>query len=94
MTEQVSHKDAVAAIIERILPEIIETRHHLHQNPELSGAEEATGAYVADRLWAWNFDEVQTGVAGHGVVGILHGKKDGPMLALRADMDALPILET
>ena len=94
MTNTASLKDAVAAIVERILPDIIETRHHLHQNPELSGAEVQTGAYVAGRLRTWGLNEVQTGLAGHGVVGVLHGKKEGPMLALRADMDALPIQET
>ena len=98
MTEQLlhttnSHQDAVAAVIERILPEIIQTRHHLHQNPELSGAEQQTSAYVAERLRALGFDDVQENVGGFGVVGILRGRKDGPMLALRADMDALPIQE-
>ena len=98
MSDTNSVKAAVAAIVERILPDIVQTRHHLHQNPELSGAEQQTGAYVAERLRAYGFDEVQTGLAGHGVVGVLRGSKngakDGPMLALRADMDALPIQET
>ncbi len=87
-------QDIVAAIVERILPDIVQTRHHLHQNPELSGVEEATSAYVAERLRELELDDVQTGVAGHGVTGVLRGRQDGPMLALRADMDALPIQET
>ena len=91
MSERNSHKEAVAAIIKRILPDIVETRHHLHQNPELSGSEQQTAALVAERLRAWGLDDVQTGLAGHGVVGILSGPNNGPMLALRADMDALPI---
>ena len=94
MLDTNSLKDTVATAIKHILPEIIQTRHHLHQNPELSGAEQATSAFVAERLRAWKFDDVQTEVAGHGVVGLLKGQKDGPMLALRADMDALPIQET
>ena len=86
-------KNAVAAIIERILPEITETRHHLHRNPELSGQEQQTSASVAERLRAFGLDDVQTGLAGHGVTAVLRGRADGPMLALRADMDALPIQE-
>ncbi len=88
-----SQQDAVAAAIERILPEIVAARHHLHQNPELSGAEAETSAYVAERLRAFGVDDVQTGLAGYGVTGILAGQGRGPMLALRADMDALPIQE-
>ena len=94
MPDTTSLQAAVAAAIERILPDTIQTRHHLHQNPELSGAEAKTSALVADRLRAWGVEDVQTGLAGHGVTGILRGRQDGPMLALRADMDALPIQET
>ena len=94
MTDMNFDQDAVAAVVERILPDIVQTRHHLHQNPELSGQEQATSAYVAERLRAFGLDDVQTGLAGHGVTGVLRGRKDGPMLALRADMDALPIQET
>ncbi len=93
MTETKFHQEAVAAAIERILPGIIETRHHLHQNPELSGEEQATSAYVAERLRAFGLDDLQTGLAGHGVTATLRGGQNGPMLALRADMDALPIQE-
>ena len=94
MPELNAQKAAVAAVIERILPEVIATRHHLHQNPELSGHEAQTGALVAEKLRGWGLEDIRTGLAGHGVTGILRGKKDGPLLALRADMDALPILET
>ena len=90
-------KDAVAAVVGRILPGIVETRHHLHQNPELSGAEQRTSALVAERLRAFGVEDVRTELAGYGVTGVLRGRKstakDGPMLALRADMDALPIQE-
>lgn len=88
---------AISAVIQRILPEVIETRHHLHRNPELSGAEAQTAALVAERLRGWGVEDVRTGLAGNGVTGILrgpHGMGDGPMFALRADMDALPIQET
>jgi len=97
MPDTDSLNTAVAATIQRILPEVIETRHHLHRNPELSGAEAQTAALVAERLGGWGVEDVRTGLAGHGVTGILRGPqgmgKDGPMFALRADMDALPVQE-
>ncbi len=68
------------------------TRHHIHQHPELSGQEEGTARLVAGRLAALGLD-VRTGVGGHGVIGMLRGARPGPTLALRADMDALPIRE-
>jgi len=83
----------IEQITQRILPEVVQTRHHLHQNPELSGQERQTGAFVAERLRALGVDDIQTSVAGHGVTGILRGTGDAPLIALRADMDALPIAE-
>lgn len=83
----------IEQITQRILPEVVQTRHHLHQNPELSGAEQQTGEYVAERLRALGTDDIQIEVAGHGVTAILRGNGDTPMIALRADMDALPITE-
>lgn len=73
-------------------PGIVELRHRLHQNPELSNRETETAALVAERLRALGF-EVKTGVAKTGVVGILRGGKPGPVVAVRADMDALPVTE-
>ena len=87
-------KTAVAAVTQRILPDVIETRHHMHRNPELSGQEAQTSALVAEKLRALGAEDIRTGLAGHGVTGILRGANDGPMVALRADMDALPIQET
>ena len=75
-----------------ILPKVIEWRRHLHQNPELSNREVKTGELVAKHLQALGY-EVKTGVAKTGVVGILKGGKPGPVIALRADMDALPVPE-
>src|SRR6266581_3717810 len=63
-------------------------------HPELGNREVRTSQIVAERLRALGFDEVRTNVARHGVVGLLNGKKPGPVIALRADMDALPINET
>ncbi|WP_126974279.1 amidohydrolase [Gynurincola endophyticus] len=75
-----------------ILPQVIEWRRHLHQYPELSNREEKTAQYIAEKLRAMGI-EVQTGIGKHGVVGILKGKNAGPVVALRADMDGLPVLE-
>lgn len=71
---------------------IIEWRRYLHEHPELSNREVKTAAYVADHLKRLGL-EVQTGVAHTGVVGLLKTGKPGPVIALRADMDALPVTE-
>ena len=73
-------------------PKLIEWRRHFHQNPELSNREVKTAAKVAEHLKSLGI-EVKTGVAHTGVVGILKGGKPGPVIALRADMDALPVVE-
>jgi amidohydrolase len=73
-------------------PELIEWRRHLHQNPELSNREVETAKYVAERLRSFGL-EPQTGVAKTGVVALLKGGRPGPLVALRADMDALPVRE-
>ncbi len=71
---------------------VIEWRRHFHQYPELSNREVKTAAVVADHLKKLGI-EIQTGVAKTGVVGILKSGKPGPVIALRADMDALPVTE-
>ena len=67
-------------------------RHDIHQHPELSYQEVETGKRVAAELRKLGL-EVRTGVAKTGVVGVLHGGKPGPVVAVRADMDALPVTE-
>lgn len=67
-------------------------RRHLHQHPELSFAETETAAYIAERLREMGYAP-QTGVAGTGVVAVLEGSRPGPTVALRADIDALPVQE-
>ena len=67
-------------------------RRYLHQHPELSNREVETSKYVADKLRSFGI-EVQTGIAKTGVVGLLKGAKPGPVVALRADMDGLPVRE-
>ena len=74
-----------------VLPTVIELRHDLHQNPEMGFQEHRTGARVAELLETFGL-EVRR-MAGTGVVGDLKGGKDGPIFALRADMDCLPIQE-
>lgn len=73
-------------------PKLVEWRRDIHEHPELSFQETRTAALVAAHLKSLGL-EVQTGVGGNGVVGILRGAKPGPVVALRADMDALPVTE-
>jgi metal-dependent amidase/aminoacylase/carboxypeptidase family protein len=68
---------------------LIALRHDIHQHPETSRNEARTAGLVAARLRALGY-EVSTGIGGYGVVGILQGGKPGPMVAFRADMDAVP----
>lgn len=78
--------------IQAVMPKVIEWRRDVHQHPELSNREVRTAALVAAHLKALGL-EVQTGVARTGVVGVLRGGRPGPVVALRADMDALPVTE-
>jgi amidohydrolase len=86
------HAQLNEATFNEIESKVVEWRHHIHQNPELSNREFKTAEYVATHLKSLGI-EVQTGVAHTGVVGILKGKKAGKVVALRADMDALPVAE-
>jgi len=72
---------------------VIKWRRHMHENPELSNREFKTGEMVADHLEALGSIEVTRNFAKTGVKGILKGGKPGPVVALRADMDALPVTE-
>jgi amidohydrolase len=78
--------------VARIAPEMIEVRHRIHQNPELGYEETATSKLVAERLRGLGL-EVRTGVAKTGIVAVLKGGRPGPVVAVRADMDALPVTE-
>jgi len=82
--------DAAFAAVE---PKVIAWRRDIHQHPELGNREFRTAAKVADHLRALGMDDVETGVAHTGVVGTLRGAHPGPTVALRADMDALPVEE-
>ena len=84
--------DPIDETVERFAPEIIKLRHQIHQYPELGNREFETAKLVARHLEALGI-EVQTGIAHTGVVGLLRGGKPGPVVAVRADMDALPVTE-
>ncbi|MCX5756241.1 MAG: amidohydrolase [Gemmatimonadetes bacterium] len=75
-----------------ITPKVLAWRRDFHQNPELGNNEKRTAKVVADQLQAMGI-AVRTGVGKTGVVGVLKGAKPGPVIALRADMDALPVTE-
>lgn len=83
---------AYPSLVKEVMPKVIEWRRHFHQNPELSNQEVNTAKKVAEHLTALGL-EVKTGIARTGVTGILKGGKPGPVMVLRADMDALPITE-
>ncbi len=79
--------------IEAMFPKLVEIRRDIHMHPELPNEEVRTAKLVADRLKELGFTDIKTGVAKHGVVALLKGGQDGPCVAVRADMDALPIKE-
>ncbi|MFE7511234.1 M20 family metallopeptidase [Streptomyces sp. NPDC057540] len=92
MSGESIHRDLderAAEVSERV----VAWRRHLHRHPELPNREVKTARLVADHLRALGLDEVRTGIAGHGVVGVLRGAAPdgGRVVALRADMDALPV---
>ena len=78
--------------IDRIAPAMVEIRHDIHQHPELGNREFRTAELVANHLRSLGL-EVRTGIAHTGVVGVLRGGRPGPTIAVRADMDALPVTE-
>lgn len=82
----------IAARTTQITPKVVAWREDIHQHPELGTQEVRTSRLVADHLRALGI-ETRTDVGGHGVVGVLRGGKPGRVVALRADMDALPVTE-
>lgn len=81
--------------LDNLLPEITEWRREIHRHPELGYEVQRTAAFVADKLRGFGVDEVIEGVGRTGVVGIIKGRAQGSgkVIGLRADMDALPIVE-
>ena len=74
-------------------PEMTEWRRWLHRHPELAFDLPETAGFVAEKLRAFGVDEVHEGIATSGIVAIIEGRGEGPTIGLRADMDALPIVE-
>ena len=83
---------AIKKAVKKYTPTILELRHRIHQNPELGNREFKTAEMVANHLKSLGM-EVTTGVAHTGVIGLLKGGKPGPVVGVRADMDALPVTE-
>ncbi|OIJ16270.1 peptidase M20 [Anaerobacillus arseniciselenatis] len=77
---------------ELIKQDLIGWRRHLHSQPELSFKEEKTSAYIKEQLLKMGINDLQTDIAGHGIVATLRGM-EGPVIGLRSDIDALPIEE-
>lgn len=92
LTAGAAQAESTVRINAELEQKVIEWRRDLHQHPELSNREFRTAKVVAEHLKALGL-EVQAGVAHTGVVGLLKGAKPGPTIALRADMDALPVTE-
>ncbi|MGN6030404.1 MAG: M20 metallopeptidase family protein [Thermomicrobiales bacterium] len=88
---------ALVADVDEILPGVVADRRWLHEHPELGFHETETAAFVLQRLESLGVDDIRTGVGGTGVTALIRGTKEsvgpGKVLMLRADMDALPILE-
>ncbi|MFD1042197.1 amidohydrolase [Pseudoxanthomonas kaohsiungensis] len=87
-----AQRPEVAAAAQKLQQQVVDWRRDFHQHPELSNREERTARVVAEELRRMGLDP-KTGIAHHGVVAIIKGGRPGPRIALRADMDALPVTE-
>jgi len=92
VAQQASFDDRIEPLVAKYETATLDFRHYVHEHPELGNREHETAKQVAEHLRALGM-EVRTGVAHTGVVGILKGGKPGPVIAVRADMDALPVTE-
>ena len=92
LSSSVSAEESVQQTTQALLPEITAWRRDLHEHPELSNREVRTSKFVAGELKKLGYD-VRTGIAKTGVTGTMKFGKPGPKLAIRADMDALPVTE-
>jgi len=89
-----TREQRIAREAESLRAGLVAQRRDFHMHPELSNREERTARVVAERLRALGLTDVRTGVARHGVTALLVGGRPGPVVAVRADMDALPVNET
>ena len=85
-------KNQIDEDIQGIMTKVVEWRHHFHEYPELSNREYQTAAYIKEKLEALGL-EVNSGIAFTGLTAFIRGENPGPLIALRADMDALPVTE-
>ena len=85
-------KEKLQADLDTLMEKVIEWRHDIHEFPELGNREFRTSKKVAEHLVSLGI-EVETGIAYTGIVGLIRGGEPGPTIALRADMDALPVTE-
>ncbi|HEV2915647.1 MAG TPA: amidohydrolase [Pyrinomonadaceae bacterium] len=88
-----TREQQIAQAAEALRSQLISQRRDFHMHPELSNREERTSRIVAERLRALGLEDIKTGVGRYGVTALLKGTKPGPVVAVRADMDALPIQE-
>ena len=84
--------DLIESDIQEVMTNVIEWRHHFHEYPELSNREFETAKYIKSKLEDMGLN-VETGIAHTGLIAMIRGQKEGPLMALRADMDALPVEE-
>lgn len=85
--------DQVQRLAEQVTPQVVAWRRDIHAHPETANREERTSRVVAEALREMGITDIRTGVAHHGVVAMIPGKRAQPVVALRADMDALPVQE-
>jgi amidohydrolase len=86
--------DGIRGAVDEIMPGVVADRRWLHQHPELGYKEFETAKFVEERLRAMGIEDIRTGVGVTGVTGVIRGGRgEGKVVGLRADMDALPILE-
>ena len=85
-------KSQIDEDIQGVMTKVVEWRHHLHEYPELSNREYQTAEYIKEKLEGLGL-EVNSGIAYTGLTAFIRGDNPGPLIALRADMDALPVTE-
>ncbi len=90
---QTERQAAIQREAEALRPTLVAQRRDFHQHPELSNREERTAKVIADKLRALGLEDIKTGVGKYGVTALLKGKLPGGVVAVRADMDGLPIQE-
>jgi amidohydrolase len=86
-----AREQKIAQAVEAMRPKLMEQRRDFAIHPELSNREERTARVLAEKLRALGFTDIKTGVARHGVVALLVGGRPGPVIAVRSDMDGLPV---